>query len=368
MYIILTQCFPSRSGGIESLVSNLALSIGKNEKVIVLADQHNILQDAIYDNEHKKKITIKRYAGIKFFRRQKKNNELKTFIKFQKIKFVIADTWKSIEFCADELIYNNIPIVCLAHGNELFGNTEKKKKRIRSSLLKSSIIIVNSNFTSGLVNQLIGKQDKIKIVYPGANDLHLVKPDTSFTINGNPVLLTLSRLEKRKGHIFILKAVKKLQKKFPDIKYIIAGEGDEKYKLQHYVASNELYRNVVFVGNVNDEQKKQLFDHTDIMVMPTLDESKNRSIEGFGIAYMEAAFFGIPSIASNIGGTPEAVLHDKTGIIIQNHQELFNALNDLLINNQKLKNLGQNAKERAEKLFTWKNVVKNYLLAIKDYN
>ena len=44
------------------------------------------------------------------------------------------------------------------------------------------------------------------------------------------------------------------------------------------------------------------------MVMPTTDESNERSVEGFGISYLEAAFYGIPSIASNVGGTPEAVL------------------------------------------------------------
>ena len=73
MYLILTQCFPSRLGGIESLVSNLALNIGKQNKVIVLADQHHILQDAIYDNQYKGIIQIRRYGGIKFFRRRKKN-------------------------------------------------------------------------------------------------------------------------------------------------------------------------------------------------------------------------------------------------------------------------------------------------------
>ena len=52
MYIVLTQCFPSRLGGIENLVSNLALNIGKDNKVIVFADQHHLLHDTIYDNKH----------------------------------------------------------------------------------------------------------------------------------------------------------------------------------------------------------------------------------------------------------------------------------------------------------------------------
>ena len=58
MYIILTQCFPSRVGGIESLVSNLALSIGKKNKVIVLADQHHITNDKIYDNQNQDRILV----------------------------------------------------------------------------------------------------------------------------------------------------------------------------------------------------------------------------------------------------------------------------------------------------------------------
>ena len=62
----------------------------------------------------------------------------------------------------------------------------------------------------------------------------------------------------------------------------------------------DIVENVNFLGDINENQKKYLFKNTDLMVMPTLDESKKNSIEGFGIAYLEAAFFGIPSIASNL--------------------------------------------------------------------
>ena len=56
MIIILTQCFPSRVGGIESLVSNLALGLAKKEKVIVFADRHHFFYDVIFDNQNKDKI------------------------------------------------------------------------------------------------------------------------------------------------------------------------------------------------------------------------------------------------------------------------------------------------------------------------
>jgi len=113
-------------------------------------------------------------------------------------------------------------------------------------------------------------------------------------------------------------------------------------------------------------KKKYLFKNTNLMVMPTLDESKKNSIEGFGIAYLEAAYYGIPSIASNVGGTPEAVIHNETGIIISDMSELYNSLKELLSNKSKLNELGQKAKLRAENDFTWAAIGNKYLQLIKN--
>ena len=117
---------------------------------------------------------------------------------------------------------------------------------------------------------------------------------------------------------------------------------------------------------MNESQKKYLFEHTDLMVMPTLDESKNRSIEGFGIAYLEAAFFGVPSIASNFGGTKEAVLHNKTGVIINNIDNLFQSIHELLSNSEHRKQLGTDAQKRAIQDFNWDIVTNKYLNAINN--
>ena len=68
MIVILTQCFPSRTGGIESLVSNLALGLSKKQKVLVFADRHHVFFDAMYDNTIKKNFIVRRIGGIKYFR------------------------------------------------------------------------------------------------------------------------------------------------------------------------------------------------------------------------------------------------------------------------------------------------------------
>ena len=361
MILILTQCFPSRLGGVESLVSNLALSLSKSEKIIVFADRHHIFYDAIFDNQHKDEILVRRTGGIKFFRRRKKIKEIKPFIQSRQVSLVIADSWKSLELGIDFLNINKIPVICLAHGNELLFKNKRKTDRIQKTLNKVTSVVSNSEFTKNLVQNIISTKVPVKVVLPGASDLRNISEFEIPNITGYPIILTLSRLEKRKGHSFIIESVKKILPKLPRLQYIIAGDGPEKNFLTNLVKKNNLEATVKFIGSINDQQKKYLFQKTDLMIMPTLDESENRSIEGFGIAYLEAAFFGIPSIASNVGGTPEAVLDKKTGIIINNINELYDAMNNLLNDNGYLKKLGEQAKIRAINEFDWSKVSKKYL-------
>ena len=255
----------------------------------------------------------------------------------------------------------NVPTLCLAHGNELLFNHVKKSQRIIQTIQKVSYIIANSQYTASLIAELMPKRKNINFVYPGANDLRQIKADNFMQINGDPVLVTLARLEKRKGHAEILKAVKQLKLKFSSIQYIIAGEGPEKLRLQKLVKEYSLESNVSIVGIMNDSQKKYLFENTDLMVMPTLDEREKRSVEGFGISYLEAAFFGIPSIASKFGGSPEAVLHNQTGIVIDNFDHLYKTIYNLLSNSNLRNHLGKQAQKRAIQDFRWETVVNNYL-------
>ena len=360
MILILTQCFPSRLGGIESLVSNLSLGLSKSEKIIVFADRHHMFYDAIYDNNHKDEILVRRISGLKFFRRRRKIKEIKPFIESQKVKLIIADTWKSLELGIDYFNTKNIPSICLAHGNELLSNDLKKAQRIKNTLNKSTAVVANSLYTKKLVQELVKSTIIVDYVYPGANDLRNHKEHSLKEVNGEPVILTLARLEKRKGHAHIIHCIKKLLSDFPNIQYVIAGEGPEKRALQKLVNDKNLQNNVLFVGLVNDEQKKFLFERSSLMVMPTLDESKSRSIEGFGISYLEAAFFGIPSIASDVGGTPEAVINNSTGVIINSIDKLYQSMHDLLVNENKRILFGENAQRRSHENFQWNTVTKKY--------
>ena len=366
MIIILTQCFPPTIGGIENLLENLSIELSKTYKVLVLADDHDKKNDNYYDSKHDTNLVIKRISGIKFFRKRKKLTELKKLLSSNKVSHVIGDSWKSFELTIDTLNSQSIPSICLAHGNELIIKNSSKKIRVVSILNKVKHIVTNSNFTARLIKNIGITNQNITCIYPGANNtIHLNEENIS-NINGQPVITTLARLEKRKGHAYILSVVARLKLEYPNILYIIAGSGVELENLKKITLELDIVKNIIFLGDINENQKKYVFKNTNLMVMPTLDESNKNSIEGFGIAYLEAAYYGIPSIASKVGGTPEAVIHNETGIIISDMSELYYSIKDLLANKLKLDELGKKAKSRAENHFTWKAIGNKYRHLIQN--
>ncbi len=361
MILILTQCFPSRIGGIENLIFNLSYFLSKKNKVIVLADQHDVIKDKVFDNKFKNNFIIRRFSGIKYFRKRNKVKELEKIINFQNIKFIIGDSWKSLEMPIEMLQDKKIPSICLIHGNEIIVKNKNHKKRILNTLRKVNKIVSNSVFTKNLLQKVNPELNNIEIIYPGTSSFDKVKEEELQLADGQPTLLTLARLEKRKGHQNILYAISKIKDQYPNIRYIIAGDGKEKKNLISLSKILNISKNVIFIGSVSEAQKKFIFNKTDLMIMPTIDETNKFSIEGFGIAYIEAASFGIPSIASNIGGTKEAVLHNITGIVLDDINDLENSIRELITNKDKRELYGQNAKKRALNELNWDNQIQKYL-------
>ena len=366
MILILTQCFPSRIGGIENLMFNLSYFLGKSNKVIVLADQHNFIKDTIFDNKFKKNFLVRRFSGIKYFRKRNKLKELKNILKYQDVKVIISDSWKSLEIPMQKMQNKKLPSICLVHGNELIIKNNKHHQRIKNTLKNVNIIVSNSQYTKNLLKKISTELNNIEIIYPGVSSFENIKEERLKIADGKPTLLTLARLEKRKGHQNILLAISKIKSQYPNIRYIIAGDGEEKSKLKFLTNKLGIAKNVIFVGSVSDSQKKYILNKTDLMIMPTIDQTNNLSIEGFGIAYIEAALFGIPSIASNIGGAKEAVIHNETGIILDDLNDLENSIRELITNKDKRELFGQNAKKRANHELHWNNQVKKYLNLISN--
>jgi phosphatidylinositol alpha-1,6-mannosyltransferase len=127
------------------------------------------------------------------------------------------------------------------------------------------------------------------------------------------ILLTVGRLVKRKGHSwFIVNVLKKLPKHYI---YLIAGAGPEQDLIKGLIHELNLTHRVYLLGRVSDEEKKYLYQISDLFVMPNISVKNDQ--EGFGIVLLEAGRYGLPVIASNIEGIRDVVANRKTGHLIE---------------------------------------------------
>jgi phosphatidylinositol alpha-1,6-mannosyltransferase len=354
--IITTQCFYPKIGGIESLMTGMADAMCDADKdVLVLADGVKNVDD------EKKKYKIKRFSGWKPYRRRRKAFYLKKFIANNNIEAIYADSWKSVEY----LKQVNVKIVVLAHGTEIpkkyfdyfYAFLNIKKRRIIKSYENCYKIAANSAYTRDLmIASLKISSDKINIIHPGIDIYkYFIIRDSS------PIITTLARVEKRKGHKFVINSISKLKSKFPKMLYLVAGKGPYLDEIKKYVRMLKLEKNVLFLGWITEPEKSLVLQSSDLFIMtPT---QVGESIEGFGMVFIDAAFHGIASIGTRSGGISDAIIDNKTGILCEEGDQasITNNIDKLLSNRELRVKLGKNGKERAKSDYSWNAKLSEYL-------
>ena len=355
MYLIVTRSFPPELGGMQSLMWGLTKEMSKNFMIKVFAD---------YQKNHKEfdqqeNFSIERVGGIKFLRKIRKAHLINQFLKENKVQGIFADHWKSLE-----LIKTDKKKYCLIHGKEI--NHQKGSslnKRVVKVLNNVEVVIANSEYTKNLAVNNGVNNEKVKVINPGVNPAKELNKNSLEKVESllkvkTPRLITVSRFDKRKNHEKVIMALRNLKQKYPDIVYICIGYGDEERNLKKLVQELNLSAQVMFFKNISDDLKNALVAKSNIFVMPSIIHKT--SVEGFGIAYIEAAQYGVPSLGGKDGGATDAIQHDKTGLICDgnNLENIYSSLN-MMIENKKYLELGKNAKKLASK-FNWSNTMEDY--------
>ena len=355
MYLIVTKTFPPEIGGMQNLMWGLANELSKNFMIKVFAD---------YCEDHKTfdeqvSFSIERVGGIKLLRKYRKAQLINEFIKENKIEGIIVDHWKSLE-----LLKTNKKKICLIHSKEI--NHKKGtslNKRVLEVLNNIQIVVANSQYTKDLAIRLGVKKDKILVINPGVDKVQKLNKKTLDKVDDllkhkSPRLITVSRFDKRKNHEKIIMALRNLKQIYPSIVYICVGYGDEEENIKKLVAELGLQPQVMFFKNISNELKNSLVAKSNIFVMPSIIHKK--SVEGFGIAYIEAAQYGVPSLGGKDGGASDAIDHQKTGLICDGNDldEIYSSINLMLENNKYLE-YGKAAKENSSK-FEWTKIIEEY--------
>ncbi|MBN2280606.1 MAG: glycosyltransferase family 4 protein [Candidatus Marinimicrobia bacterium] len=265
----------------------------------------------------------------------------------------------------------NVPYIVYVYGSETyrFGKNKHLMRLICTFLKDATCIIPNSRFTKTEFLQLGIAEKKFRIITPGVDTSRFSpkkRPQsliTKYSLEGKQVLLTVARLDERKGHDRVMEAMTKLD--CSHLVYLIVGKGKEKERLKMLAAQKGLEEKIIFCGYVDDKQLPEYYNLCDIFILLNRQTSKDEILagdyEGFGIVFLEASACGKPVIAGNYGGIADAVEDQKSGFIIdcENPDTVATTVSFLLENEDQRKKMGEYGRLRASQSFTWEKISQN---------
>ncbi len=261
---------------------------------------------------------------------------------------------------------SSIPYLIYAHGEEVqISLTSRKLAWLLPKMYNSAAAtIANSRNTKSLLESLGVQSDKIYVIHPGVDPASFNVEDDAIrlvrqrhNLGKSPVMLTVGRLQRRKGHDMVIKALPSIAQKAPDVKYLIVGTGEEQATLYKTAQEMGVMERVVFAGQVPASELAAYYAACDVFVMP--NRQIGPDIEGFGIVFVEASAAGKPAIGGESGGTGDAILHGVTGLRVDgtNVEAIATAVTTLLTEPGLAKAMGSQGRCRVATEFSWEMVV-----------
>lgn len=254
------------------------------------------------------------------------------------------------------------PYACWAHGEDIATALTSRELTflMRRVYGGAEMVFANSVNTRRMLGELGIPPERLQIVYPGV-DTQRFRPDVDATEirrriapRDETVLLSIGRLQRRKGHDLMIQAVGRLTRQHARaLRYVIVGDGAERARLQALVDECGVGEYVSFAGEVAAELLPQYYAACDVFVLPNRIEGND--VEGFGIVFLEAAASGKPAVGGRTGGVPEALADGVTGLLVSgtDADELASTISRLIDSEPLRRRLGDAGRARAVREFGW---------------
>jgi phosphatidylinositol alpha-1,6-mannosyltransferase len=251
--------------------------------------------------------------------------------------------------------------VCWSHGEDI--GTALRSRQLTWLMSRvyrdAAANVVNSYSTARMLEQLGIARARITVVHPGV-DVGRFRPSQGdsairerFAPRGETVLLSVGRLQRRKGHDLAIEAVSRLRGHRP-LTYLIVGDGQERSRLQALARERGVADRVHFLGEVSEDDLPLYYQACDVFLMPNRVDAGD--VEGFGIVFLEAAAAEKPSIGGHSGGVPEAIADGETGLLVSGTDvdELARTIEVLASSPERRRALGRAGRVRVCRDFTWR--------------
>lgn len=282
--------------------------------------------------------------------------------KLQKVEKIDVIHWHTLN--KDAKVMRNLQV----EGLEVYTNhlswfrmlyNQKNYKKIYSLIKDPDYIICPSREIEKMTGDLFGIQKTCYL--PNGVDPNLFAIDENMEkemrkMYGIPikdqVILTTNRMEPIKGMRYLIDTIPDILNKHPDTTFIILGDGSQQRELENRVHAQDIDQSkVIFGGRVSNAEIRKWLTVADVYVQPSL-------MEGCSIAIIEAMACSKAIVASNIGGNPDIICHEESGLLVDSMSsiQLQEKVSYLLAHPKRRKELGDKARERVEKELNWNSL------------
>jgi phosphatidylinositol alpha-1,6-mannosyltransferase len=326
--LLLTSEFVPATGGIGTYareIASAATDLGANVTVIApdyAQDTRALDRSLPFD--------VRRFRGGLHSMRDLPSKVLlaRSRVRTERYDVVHAADWPFFIPVALSRRLTKARILMTVHGTEI-NETQTPLKRfaIRSAGVfgPRTEIAANSRYTRELFRERFAVDaQRINAIWLGVSDFWFGQRKARAATRaaygiapGRIVIVTVARITRRKGHTVTLAALSTLPTELRKrVTWLVIGpEGEDDYvkQLRRVVATVDC--DIRFLGSLPDEQIRDIYGAADFFCLTGVPDSSGR-VEGFGLVYLEAAAGGLPSVATAIGGVPDAVLADETGLLV----------------------------------------------------
>ena len=226
----------------------------------------------------------------------------------------------------------------------------------------TDVVTFVSRYTRSRFASAFGPAASLEYLPPGV-DTDRFRPDPAgraelrdrYRLGERPTVLCLSRLVPRKGQDVLIKALPSIRRRVDGAAVVIVGGGPYLDTLRRLAQDCGVADDVTFTGGVPDDELPAHHALADVFAMPCRTRGGGIDVEGLGIVFLEASATGVPVVAGDSGGAPEAVQHNETGLVIDGRSvnEVADAVTELLTDRDRAAAMGAAGRQWVTSQWRW---------------
>lgn len=374
--LLLTWNFPPAVGGMETMMDHLFRGLRQRGNQIQTITTHGLVSEPEKDVHRAPRPGVPMYLLFAFCRGW-------NLCRKTRPDFILCGSILSAPAGWLLAVLFRVPWGVPLYGSDLLAGGRAYRQLVRFLLRRASRLFPISRFTRSLVEQL-GVNTRRAVLIPPGVDVHPFEQEPTEGAEAllehcanRRILLTAGRLVRRKGVLeFVRDAMPELIRRFPNLLFLVVGDDGAqslihkkegmRQQIEDLIRRQELDHHVRLLGRLPDRDLIRLYFHADVFILPGLDLPGD--VEGFGIVFSEAALAGVPAVATRTGGVPDAIEDGQTGLLVPpgDTPAIVEAVSSLLRNDEKRREMGQAAAQRARDTLAWEVIVGRYEQAIRD--